>query len=227
MLGACAVHVLTAAGAGLALLALLAAARAEWSRMFLWLGIAALVDGIDGPLARRLRVNDVAPRWSGDILDLVVDFSTYVFVPAFVLTTSGILPAAMEVPMGLLIVMSGALYFADRGMKMAGHYFRGFPAIWNVAAFYLFILKPNPWAAAVALIGLALLCFAPVPFVHPLRVQWPRSLNMAMLAGWAILAAYALRSDLNPGFPATALLCAIGVYFVGIGLMRPARFRGT
>ena len=66
-----------------ALLALIAAVRADWPPMFVWLGIALFIDGVDGTFARRLRVADVLPRWSGDVLDLVVDILTYVFVPAY------------------------------------------------------------------------------------------------------------------------------------------------
>jgi len=81
MVAAFAVHVLTACGAACALLALIAAVLAEWARMFLWLGLALIIDGVDGTLARRLRVAELVPRWSGELLDFVVDFPTYVFVP--------------------------------------------------------------------------------------------------------------------------------------------------
>src|SRR3954470_22879818 len=85
------VHVFTALGAGLALLALLEAVREHWAAMFGWLGAALLVDGLDGPLARRLNVAKLQPEWSGEVLDLVVDFVTYVFVPGYAITASGLL----------------------------------------------------------------------------------------------------------------------------------------
>src|SRR5579864_7543216 len=143
-----AVHVFTACGAGCALLALTAAVNGQWSAMFGWLGIALCIDGIDGTFARRLQVAKLLPRWSGDILDLVVDILNYVFVPAYALAASGLLPQHVAVPLGVLIVVTGALYFADRLMKTSDYYFRGFPALWNIAAFYLFVLKPQPWPAA-------------------------------------------------------------------------------
>src|SRR3984893_10715596 len=86
-----AVHVFTACGAALALMALIFAARHAWVPVFLLLGVALIVDGVDGTLARRLRVAEVLPNWSGDELDFVVDFVTYVFVPAFVIFESGLL----------------------------------------------------------------------------------------------------------------------------------------
>src|SRR5437870_13635817 len=135
------VQVLTASGAALALLSLHAAVQGRWSMMFLWLGLALIVDAIDGPLARRLDVAKALPRWSGETLDLVVDFVTYVFVPAFAISTGGLLPDIVAVPAAIVIVMTGALYFADRQMKTKDNYFRGFPTLWNIVAFYLFVLK--------------------------------------------------------------------------------------
>src|SRR5882724_9594552 len=113
------VHVLTAAGAGLALAALLAAVHGAFDVMFLCLGLALVVDGIDGTIARALKVAELLPRWSGEVLDLVVDFVTYVFVPAYAIAAGGVLPPWLGPPAGMVIVMSGAIYFADRRMKTA------------------------------------------------------------------------------------------------------------
>ena len=88
--------------------------------MFWFLGAALFVDGIDGTLARRLDVAERLPRWSGDMLDLVVDFLTYVFMPAYVVVASGLLPAYLAIPCAVAIIISGALYFADRRMKTDG-----------------------------------------------------------------------------------------------------------
>src|SRR5690242_7346960 len=108
--------------------------------MFLCLGVALIVDGVDGSIARHVKVADALPRWSGDVLDLVVDFVTYVFVPAYAISAGGFLAPPLALGAGALIVITGAIYFADREMKMAGNYFRGFPALWNAVAFYLFLL---------------------------------------------------------------------------------------
>lgn len=126
-----AIHVLTASGAAFALLALILAVGEQWAAMFLCLGIALVVDGVDGPLARAFKVKEMAPRYAGDTLDLVVDFTTYVFVPAFAVVMSGLLPQAVAILAGVVIVITGALYFADRDMKTADNHFRGFPAVWK------------------------------------------------------------------------------------------------
>jgi phosphatidylcholine synthase len=215
-----AVHVFTACGAACALLALVAAVGADWAGMFLWLGVALIIDGVDGTLARRWRVAALLPRWSGEILDFVVDFTTYVFVPAYAIAAGGVLPANVALALGLIVTVTGALYFADRQMKTADSYFRGFPALWNVVAFYLFLLKPAPWLGALAVAVLAAATFAPIYFVHPVRVPRWRRLNVAMLVLWAVLAVWALVQNLNPPAWAAAALAAIAVYFVIVGLLR-------
>ncbi len=221
-LAAFSVHVFTACGAALALLALLAAVNADWPLMFALLGAALLVDGIDGTIARRLHVVERLPRWSGDTLDLVVDFTTYVFVPAYAVAGSGLMPPLLSVPAAIAIVVTGALYFADRRMKTADNYFRGFPAVWNVAAFYLFLLRPAPWIGMTAVLLLAVLTFVPFPFLHPFRVRRLMVLNAALVALWALLATIALYRDMAPGPWITGGLCAIALYFLGAGLLRRA-----
>jgi phosphatidylcholine synthase len=192
----------------------------HWAAMFLCLGLALVVDGADGPLARAFDVQNLLPRWSGDTLDLVVDFTTYVFVPAYAISASGLLPQWLAIPAGIVVVISGALYFADREMKTKDNYFRGFPAVWNLAAFYLYLLEPPEWVAAIAVVALAALSFAPVKFLHPLRVQHWRLFNIVLLALWAVLAFVAVVQDLSPGIYITLPLSLIAVYFFAMGLLR-------
>lgn len=213
------VHLFTAAGAGCALLALLAAVQAQWVAMFGWLGVALIIDGVDGSFARRFRVAELLPRWSGDVLDLVIDYCTYVFIPAFALLRSGLLPEAAAIPLCLGIVISGALYFADRDMKIGGEYFRGFPALWNGVAFHLFVLKPAPWIGAVVVAVLIALSFAPYPSLHPIRARRLRPLTLAVLSGWALLALYAVMRGLDPGFWPAVALSACGLYLLFAGAL--------
>ena len=215
-----AVHIFTACGAALALLALIFATGGHWTAMFFCLGMALVVDGVDGPLAREFKVAEVLPRWSGDTLDLIVDFTTYVFVPAYAIAASGLLPQVLAIPSGVVVVITGALYFADRQMKTPDNYFHGFPALWNLGAFYLYLLVPPPWLAAVMIAALAALSFAPIKFLHPLRVRHWRVLNIALLAAWAALAFLAVINDLAPGPYVTWPLVAIAIYFFGAGLLR-------
>jgi phosphatidylcholine synthase len=214
------VHIFTATGAALALLAMILATGGHWAAMFLCLGLALVVDGADGPLARAFDVQKLLPRWSGDTLDLVVDFTTYVFVPAYAISASGLLPQWLAIPAGIVVVISGALYFSDREMKTKDNYFHGFPAVWNLAAFYLYLLEPPEWVAAIAVVVLAALSFAPIKFLHPLRVQHWRMFNIVLLALWAVLAFVAVVQDLSPGISITLPLSLIAIYFFAVGLLR-------
>jgi phosphatidylcholine synthase len=213
-----AVHIFTATGAALGFFAMLAAVRGDWVAMFLWLGVALFVDGIDGSLARKFQTMTLAPRWSGEALDLVVDFVTYVFVPAYAIAASGLMPPWLSVPLCVLILMTSALYFCDREMKTDDNGFRGFPALWNAAAFYLLLLRPPAWAAAAGIVVLAALTFAPIRFVHPFRVARLRILTITVLGVWALLGAIALAQDLSPGAAISVALVACAAYFFLVGL---------
>ncbi|KIZ45499.1 MULTISPECIES: phosphatidylcholine synthase [Rhodopseudomonas] len=209
------VHLLTATGAGIALISLLEAVRQHWAAMFVWLGVALLIDALDGPIARRLDVRRVQPDWSGDVLDLVVDFVTYVFVPAYAITASGLLLPVAAPVLGAGIVISGALYFADRRMKTPDNHFRGFPALWNAAAFYLFLLHPPAALASLVVAALIVLTFVPFHVIHPVRVVRFRGLNLALIGIWAGLAIIAVVEDFVVPLPVTIGLCAIALYIVG------------
>jgi phosphatidylcholine synthase len=216
------VHILTACGAALAFLALVLATGGHWAAMFACLGLALVVDGVDGPMARAFNVTELLPRWSGETLDLIVDFTTYVFVPAYAIAASGFLPDALAIPAGLVVVVTGALYFADREMKTRENYFRGFPAVWNLVAFYLYIFAPPPWIATGAIAVLAALTFVPIRFVHPLRVKHFRIFNIALMAFWSVLAILAIIQNLDPDPYVSLPLASIAVYFFAAGLMRPS-----
>ncbi|WP_298261486.1 phosphatidylcholine synthase [Bradyrhizobium sp.] len=209
------VHVFTALGAGVALLALMEAVREHWTAMFWWLGVALVIDGVDGPMARRLDVERLQPNWSGEVLDLVVDFVTYVFVPAYAIATSGLLwPLAAPV-LGVGIAASGALYFANRRMKSDDNHFRGFPGLWNMAAFYLFLLHWPPVASSLAVAVLVALTFMPFHVIHPVRVARLRWLTLSLIGAGIALAVVTLLDDFEPGTAVTSAFCAIGLYVVG------------
>ena len=216
-IGAFAIHLLTASGAALALAAALGAARGQWRFVFLCLGIALIVDAIDGPLARRFNIKDRLPWFDGSALDFVVDYSTYVFVPAFVLATSSLLSDPYDLVAGVVVAVVGALYFADRRMKTESQAFRGFPAVWNGVVFVLMVFAPPEWVT-LAVIGVcAVVTFAPVEFVHPVRVVALRPLTLAVTALWSILAIIALAEHLDPAPGVKIALLLATVYLAGIG----------
>jgi phosphatidylcholine synthase len=224
---ALAVHAFTASGAVLGLLALHAAVDRRWTTMFLWLGAALVVDGIDGTFARALKVGEALPRISGEVLDLIIDYLTYVIVPAYALALSGLLPEGLGWPLAAAIALSSAFYFADTAMKTAEGGFRGFPAIWNIAAFVLFVVAAPPAVNAVVVLGLIAATFAPFVFVHPLRVRRLRIATFATLALWSVAAALALLHSLAPPAWVTGLLVVSSLYFFAaafaFGRARPAK----
>jgi len=209
------VHIFTAFGGAVALLAMLEAVREHWAAMFQWLGIALIIDAIDGPIARRLNVKHVQPNWSGDVLDLVVDFVTYVFVPAYAIVASGLLLPVAAPLLGVAIIVTSALYFADLRMKADDNHFRGFPALWNAAAYYLFLLHWPPLLSTLLVAALVVLTFVPLRVLHPVRVVRLRWLTMSLIMIWAVLGLYTLEMDFQVGTTVKVAMSAIALWIVG------------
>ena len=170
-LKALSVHLLTASGAVLSMLAMLAAVKEEWSLMFLWLVVALIVDGIDGPLARRYDVTTNWPTYDGVLMDLIVDYLTYVFIPAYALFKSGLLPEWAAWLCIVAIVYGSVVYFADTRMKTKDKSFAGFPACWNMVVLVLFAVSPSQWMILLTVILLTVSMFLRLKFVHPTRTK--------------------------------------------------------
>ena len=152
------VHLLTASGAVFAMLAMLAAVDGKWSLMFVWLVVAFAVDGIDGPLARRYNVKANAANFDGVLLDLIIDYLTYVFIPAFALFKSGLFEGWTGWFVIIIITFASAMYFADNRMKTQDNSFSGFPGCWNMVAVVLFALEPNFWIILILVFAYKILC---------------------------------------------------------------------
>jgi phosphatidylcholine synthase len=208
------IHVLTALGAPIALLALLAGARGDWAMLFVWLGIALVVDGIDGPLARRYDIARRMPQWSGASLDFVIDYATYVFLPAFALAGSDMLSTPWNWICGGLVVFTGALYFADNGMKQPDGSFKGFPAGWNMVVFGLMVLSPSETFSVIFVVALCALTFAPIRFVHPVRVVRWRPFTLLVTALWFVAAGIAIADGMTAEGPVLWLLSATSLYLL-------------
>ena len=214
------VHVFTASGAAIAFLSLTAAIEHQMGLAFAWLGLALLVDGIDGSFARAWAVKTYAPQLSGDVLDLVVDYVTYVFVPAVILLMSGIYPHWLLATQGAIIVLSAALYFASNTMKTDDYWFRGFPAVWNLVVFLILVFNPPAIIATVAVIGLALAQASNFTFVHPVRVKMLRPLTLTLLVVWSGAGILAIVEDMKVDPTTQWVLGLIGFYFLVLGLLR-------
>ena len=186
------VHVLTASGSFLAFLGVVAAAEHRFVDMWWWLGLALLIDGIDGPIARKVRVKEVLPNWSGDTLDNIIDYVTYVLLPAFALYQSGMIGETWSFVAAGMIVVSSAIYYADMGMKTDEYFFSGFPVVWNMLILTFFVIKPTETTAMLLVVLAVFLTFLPINFLHPVRVRRLRTLNLGIFLLWCALCAYSL-----------------------------------
>lgn len=211
------VHVLTASGAFLAFIALVAAGDHHFEAMFWWLGASLFVDGIDGPIARKLDVQAVLPNWSGIMLDNVIDYVTYVLIPAYALTESGIIGVPLSFAAAGLMVISSAIYYADTRMKTADCFFSGFPVAWNMVVFALFVVNPGQYVAMTAIIISVILTFLPINFLHPVRVVRLRPLNLGVFAVWSVFGVIALiRGFDSPAWLVWGVVASsLYLYFIG------------
>jgi len=215
------VHAFTALGVVCALLATRAALSGAWEQVFGWLGVALIIDGVDGTLARMADVKARLPRFSGDRLDLVIDYVTYVFVPALALVQAGYLGSGgWGVMLASLILLSSLFHFSDTESKSDDHCFVGFPAIWNIVAFYIFAFSMPIWSAVL----LVLLCvgftFVPLRWAHPLRTPtlWPMTFVVTVL--WILAALVTVWAGFPAGAFTKGVLLLAAAYGVGLALMR-------
>ena len=214
------VHLFTLSGVVLALLAMDAVVRGDLPSAFAWLGLALIVDGADGPLARHFRIREYLPRWQGEVFDLIIDYVTYVFIPAFMLLWGSVVPDGWELPAAGLICVTSAFHFADLKHKTKDWYFFGFPAIWNVVVFYLVVFALPPIASMVLIVFFAVMTFVPAAYIHPMRVTRMRRVTMIVSIAWMICALAAVVQGLNPETWIKIGLVVTMAYFAGISLWR-------
>ncbi|WP_042252467.1 phosphatidylcholine/phosphatidylserine synthase [Paracoccus sp. PAMC 22219] len=192
------VHLLTATGAVLAMLAMLAAVQADWALMFLWLVVAFVVDGIDGPLARRYDVKKNWPAYDGVLMDLIIDYLTYVFIPAFALFQSGLLSGWTGWFAIIVIVFTSVVYFADTRMKTRDNSFAGFPGCWNMVILVLFAVEPHWTIILVIVTALSAAMFTNIKFIHPVRTKRWQAISLPVALAWVLFAGWAAVVDFHP-----------------------------
>ena len=212
------VHLFTASGAVLSMLAMLAAVEEKWSLMFLWLVVALIVDGIDGPLARHFHVKTYWPTYDGVLLDLIIDYLTYVFIPAFALFQSGLLPGWTGWCAIIVITYASVIYFVDTRMKTKDNSFAGFPACWNMVVLVLFAIEPNFYLMLAVIVALAATMFTNLKFVHPVRTDRWRWITLPVALLWVGFAARSAWVDFAAGELAHWGLAATSVYLLVAGV---------
>ena len=187
---------------------------------FAWLALALVIDTLDGPIARHLKVEERLPRFSGARLDLVIDYLTYVFIPAIMLLQGAFLTGTGGLLIAALIPLSSLYHFCDTHSKSADNCFVGFPAVWNVIVLYIFAFHPGEQIASIVVVIFVLLTFIPFKWVHPIRVKVMRPLTLSLGALWFAAAGWVVVQ----GFPADPwariALGGVAVYGVLLSLSR-------
>jgi phosphatidylcholine synthase len=181
------VHAYTAAGAVLGFLAIRAAITLDFRSAFLWLFAAALVDSTDGVFARWARVHERVPNFSGAKLDDIVDYLTFVFVPAVILSQANAITGAWTIPVVTAMLLSSLFGFVSEDAKTDDHFFTGFPSYWNIVALYLVVWRLTPALNAVILLTLSALVFVRIGYVYPTRTTTARALTLTLGLLWSVL----------------------------------------
>jgi len=212
-------HLFTATGAIWGLLALLAISSGEWVVAFAWMALAVFVDAFDGIWARRVHVKSVLPNFDGALLDNMIDFLNYVFIPAYFLYASNLLPQRYAMLGAVLILLASSYQFCQDDAKTDDHYFKGFPSYWNVMVYYMFIMGATPMINFIVLAILSALVFVPIKYVYPTRTAMHKELTMTLACFWgvinvAILVRYPVRDTwlLWASFLFVLYYCGLSLY---------------
>lgn len=214
------VHCVTALGAVFGMFGLIAVADGDPKEAILWLAVAMVLDGIDGPAARAWSVRDHVPRIDGYTLDLIVDFVTCVVIPVLFLHRFGMLPEGWSLTIGAFMLFTSALWMSRTDQMTDDLFFNGFPGAWNLVVPTLFLLPVPQWFTGVACIGLALAQLTSWKFVHPMQVRSFRPINITVTVGWLaliLLMTFDLPSHNGAG---EYLLAACALYVAGLTVWR-------
>ena len=162
---------MTASGAVAGMLALQAIIDNNIRGALIWLVVCQVLDGLDGPIARKIDVVIHAPRVDGYVLDLIVDYLTCVVVPVALLVRLEILPHEFQTLIAGLILLLSALWFARTDIETEDHWFNGFPAVWNLAVPTYLVLDLKPNTVAIVTLVLCLSQLTMLKFPHIVRVK--------------------------------------------------------
>ena len=217
------VHCFTALGAICGMFGLIAVADGQPREAIVWLMVAMVLDGVDGPVARAWCVRDHVPRIDGYTLDLIIDFVTCIVIPVLFMHRFDMLPEGMSLYIGAFVLFMSALWMSRTDQMTDDHYFQGFPGEWNMIVPTLFLIEAPQWVTAVLCVLLALTQLTNWKFVHPMQVLRHRPLTVTVTVVWlaTILLMTADLPQHNPVGSALVFLCP--VYILGLGAWRTVR----
>jgi phosphatidylcholine synthase len=217
------VHLLTASSAPAGLLALVATVRGDVRQAFLWMAYATAIDAIDGTLARAVRVKEVLPFVDGSRLDDIVDYFTWVVVPAFFAVEVGLVPGAGGVAVASVMLVASGYGFSQTAAKTADFFFTGFPSYWNIVVFYLYVLEWPPALNAVVLLAFAILVFVPLRYAYPSRMTQLQLPTVALGLVWGAVVLWSLVNLERAPKSLLAWSLLYPAYYVGVSLYLQAR----
>jgi len=180
------VHVYTASSAVLAFLATRAIFDYRFRDAFFWLGLTIIIDATDGVFARATRVSERIPWFNGAKLDDIVDYLTYVFVPAVFIWRAQLVPASWMIAVTAAVLLLSAYGFNRSDAKTADHAFTGFPSYWNIVVFYLYVMHGAQEVNTLVMLVLAVLVFVPIRYVYPSRTPYWRPLTIMLGIVWGL-----------------------------------------
>ena len=221
-----AVHSFTTSGIVLGFLGLIAVFEGKQELAFIFMGLALLVDGVDGTLARLAKVSQVTPQLDGASLDNVVDMFNYSVLPALMIYWFEMVPENFSIPAAASIMAVSCYTFADMSMKTSDYYFKGFAAFWNVLVLYFFLLETSQLTNLVVIGICCILTFAPIKLIHPLRVKAWRPVTIPMTVLWGATAFRLIHERFQPNEVGTIsnlifwLWIASSFYFFSISVIR-------
>jgi len=214
------VHGVTASGAVCGMLGIIAVSDHQPREAILWLAVAMVLDGVDGPAARAWCVRENVPRIDGYTLDLIVDFVTCIVIPVIFLHQFRMLPGGASLYIGAFVLFMSALWMSRTDQMTSDHWFNGFPCEWNMIVPTLYLLRADKWVVAVVCVVLTLTQLTSWKFVHPMQVRRFRPVTVTVTIVW--LATVLALTGMFPRDPVglRALLAACPLYIVGIGVWR-------
>jgi phosphatidylcholine synthase len=220
-------HLYTATGTVWALLATAMTFAHNFRAAFIFLGVATFVDSTDGLLARAFKVKERIPQFDGALLDNIIDYQTYVFVPALIVWQAELVPVAFPVCAAMLLSSAYGFAHAAAKVEAGDHFFTGFPSYWNIVAVYLYILQLPQIVNAIVLVVLAILVFVPIRYIYPSRTRTLRIPTLILGVTWAALFTWMIfRLPATDG-PWTALSLVFPAWYAGLSLWLHGRELNT
>jgi phosphatidylcholine synthase len=186
------VHLFTATGAVWGFLGLLAIFEHNWRMMIIYMIVAMLVDGFDGMLARWADVKKYAKAIDGALLDNILDYLTYVVVPALFLVEADVLPESVRLLAACSILLTSAYQFTQSDAKTDDHHFKGFPSYWNVVALYMLLMNLPQWLNFGFLMLFNVMVFIPIKYIYPSRNSYLRQLTLGLTYLYGVIGIWGL-----------------------------------